>query len=100
MALEVPASDYFLLFCDTGVYKLPLLTHPDCLPRGTWALSDSNQSANQPCSTFLGASGLKNAWIIQATSPLEGRWKDWQKCHNADTFIMDYFSIREMIVLG
>lgn len=99
MALEL--FGYFLIFWDDGVYRHPLSADPqaDHLPRGTWALSQSHQPTYQPCSAFLSAARLKLAWIVQTTSVFK-RTKDWTEQLNTDTFIMDYFSIQEITVLG
>ncbi|KAI9464952.1 hypothetical protein BJY52DRAFT_1144826, partial [Lactarius psammicola] len=91
---------YFVVFRDDGVYRYPLDADPDYLPEGTWALSDSNDVAKQPCTAFLGAAQLQCAWIVQTASPLEERWKNWQKHRNADTFVMNHISIQEITTLG
>jgi hypothetical protein len=49
---------------------------------------------------FLKAALLGNAWVVQATSPEERRYKDWSKEYSADMFVMDYFSISEIAALG
>ncbi|KAI9461300.1 hypothetical protein BJY52DRAFT_1117251 [Lactarius psammicola] len=92
-------SSYFVVFRDNGVYKYPLDARPDRLPEGTWALSDSNDQAKQPCTAFLNATRQHRAWIVQTASPSEERWKDWQKYRNADTFVMNHISIQEMTAL-
>ena len=98
MALQL--DSYFLVFQDDGIHRYALDADPHLLPEVTWALSDSNENAIQPCQAFLAAAHRKIAWIVQATSPKEERSKKWQKYHNADTFIMDCFSIDEMTALG
>ncbi|KAF8261061.1 hypothetical protein EI94DRAFT_836574 [Lactarius quietus] len=65
----------------------------------TWALSGSNASTEQPCTTFLAASRLKRAWIVQTASPLETKWKRWQTQYSADTFVMDYPSVHEITAI-
>jgi hypothetical protein len=54
----------------------------------------------EPCSIFQDASKQERAWIVQTTSPLEKRYKEWAKQCNADIFVFDYFSINEMTALG
>ena len=97
MALELPC--FIIVFQDDGVYRHPLSADPDLLPQGTWALAGSHPLTDMPCSTFLHASGLQIAWIVQ-TTPLSKMPKGWQRQLNTDTFIMDYFSIQEMTALG
>ncbi|KAI9446795.1 hypothetical protein H4582DRAFT_2070118 [Lactarius indigo] len=89
--------NYFFVFQEDGVSRYPFTTDPHHLPRGTWALSDSN---NLPCPTFLEAASWGTAWIIQTASPLEQGWKKWKTQRSADIFVMDYFTIEEMTVLG
>ncbi|KAH8979221.1 hypothetical protein EDB86DRAFT_2836070 [Lactarius hatsudake] len=73
---------------------------PDSLPEHTWALSNSNENAPQPCSTFRTVSKRRTAWVIQTTSPVEKRWKNWKKYCTADMFMMNPISIEEVTVLG
>ncbi|KAH9003516.1 hypothetical protein EDB86DRAFT_2373479 [Lactarius hatsudake] len=98
VALQLP--NHILVFRDDGVLRYPLTADPHEFPEGTWALSDSNDRAKQPCNTFLGASNLRQAWIVQTSPPLEERWKTWSKYHNANMFVMDHFSIQEITALG
>ncbi|KAH9035823.1 hypothetical protein EDB84DRAFT_1210475 [Lactarius hengduanensis] len=93
-------SNHILVFRDDGVLRYPLAADPHQFPEGTWALSDSNDRAKQPCNTFLRASDLRQAWIVQTSPPLEERWKTWSKYKNADMFVMDHFSIKEITALG
>ncbi|KAH9024592.1 hypothetical protein EDB84DRAFT_1506460, partial [Lactarius hengduanensis] len=67
VALEQPK--FFILFHEGGVYRYSLNADTRYLPDGTWALSDSNDEAPQPCTTFRSASKLRTAWLIQTTSP-------------------------------
>ncbi|KAH9180197.1 hypothetical protein EDB89DRAFT_1900160 [Lactarius sanguifluus] len=92
-------SGHFFVFQEDGVSRYPLTAYPDNLPAGTWALSDSNRT-QLPCATFLEAASWGTAWIIQTTSPLEQRWQKWKTQRSADIFVMDYFPIEEMTVLG
>jgi len=98
VALERPY--YFLVFRDDGVYRHPLTADPDRLPTGTWALSDSNNETQWPCTAFLSAANEQIAWIVQTTSPLKKSWKDWSKYYNADMFVMNHISIEEITALG
>ncbi|KAH9048284.1 hypothetical protein EDB84DRAFT_299074 [Lactarius hengduanensis] len=92
-------SRYFFVFQEDGVSRYPLTADPDSLPAGTWALSDYDQT-QLPCAAFLEAASWGTAWIVQTTSPLEHRWKKWKTQRSADIFVMDYFTIEEMTVLG
>ncbi|KAI9458944.1 hypothetical protein BJY52DRAFT_407936 [Lactarius psammicola] len=99
VALQLPR--HFLVFHDNGVDIHPLdMANPDNFPRGTWALSDSNEEVRQPCSTFLGADKQEMAWIVQTTCPFEERWKEWKEQCSADVFAMDHPSINEITALG
>jgi len=42
----------------------------------------------------------KDAWIVQTTSPLEKRWKEWTKQLGANFYVMKPFSLNEMRALG
>jgi hypothetical protein len=102
VALELPHC--FLIFHDDGVniHHLNML-NTDVFPRGTWALSDSfgsHERIMEPCSIFQTASLQKRAWLVQTTSPLEKRYKDWKKQCKAEMFVMDYCSINEIMALG
>jgi hypothetical protein len=58
----------FFLFTETGASEHDLLAkNASQLPNGTWALADSSEFIEQPCSTFL-ATPLEDIWVIQATS--------------------------------
>jgi len=92
--------DRYLLFTDEGVSSHSLTAGLDVIPTDTWALSDSNDQVKEPCSAFLDASTLGHAWVMQTTSPVSTKWKDWKMYHNADMFIMGHFSIQEISVLS
>ncbi|KAH9000060.1 hypothetical protein EDB92DRAFT_460114 [Lactarius akahatsu] len=100
VALE--QRDFFILFHEGGVYRYPLNADPKYFPAGTWALSDSNgePAVAQPCSAFLTVSERKTAWLIQTTSPVETRWKNWRKTCKAGMFVMNYFSIEDITALS
>lgn len=89
VAIQVPG--YFLIFSFNGV-EIHTLDHTDynVFPAGTCVLSDSNEEVKAPCSAFLGAAKQGRAWIVQATSPLEERWREWKKQRSADIFVMDH----------
>ncbi|KAH8986501.1 hypothetical protein EDB83DRAFT_2683759 [Lactarius deliciosus] len=97
--VSLQRSSHILVFRDDGVYRHPLDAVPDYLPEGTWALSDAGRVAEKPCKVFLDAAE-DTAWIIQTTSPLETRWKEWAKQHSAVTFVMKGFSAEEITALG
>ncbi|KAH9004464.1 hypothetical protein EDB86DRAFT_1945988 [Lactarius hatsudake] len=98
VALEQP--DFFILFHEGGVYRYPLRADTRYLPEGTWVLSDSNDEAPQPCSTFKNAAKLRTVWLIQTASPLKKRWEDWVKYCDADMFVMNHVSIEEITALS
>jgi hypothetical protein len=98
VAFEV--GDYFLVFQANDVSIHPLYAHGDCLPEGSWALSDSTPTNMLPCNAFLDAASMRRTWVVQATSPLFERWKAWKKEYRAISFVMDPFSIDEMAALG
>ncbi|KAH9177660.1 hypothetical protein EDB89DRAFT_2064625 [Lactarius sanguifluus] len=98
VALEQP--EFFILFHEGGVYRYPLKADPRYLPDGTWVLSDSNDEAPKPCSTFRSAAKLRIAWLIQTSSPQMKRWEDWVKYCDADTFVMNHVSIEEITALS
>ena len=92
-------TGYIIVFQDGNVFRHPLSAEPYILPHGTWALAGSNDRVKQPCDIFLDAAEQKIAWIVQTTSPVEARYKTWQKVHQAETFVMDCFSLNEMTAL-
>ncbi|KAH9000063.1 hypothetical protein EDB92DRAFT_1789962, partial [Lactarius akahatsu] len=98
VALEQP--DFFILFHEGGIYRYPLRADTRYLPEGTWVLSDSNDEAPQPCSTFKNAAKLRTVWLIQTASPLKKRWEDWVKYCDADMFVMNHVSIEEITALS
>jgi hypothetical protein len=97
VAFEV--GDHILVFQANGVSIHPIHAQFDCIPKGSWALSDSNTQNKRPCNAFLRAAINQRTWIIQATSPLEERWKDWEKEYGATWFVMEPFSIGEIAAL-
>ncbi|KAH9022953.1 hypothetical protein EDB85DRAFT_1992850 [Lactarius pseudohatsudake] len=99
VALQVPG--HFLVFGFDGVEIHPLdQANYNVFPAGTCALSDSNEEVKAPCSAFLGAAKQGRAWIVQATSPLEERWRMWKKQRSADIFVMDHPTVDEIESLG
>ncbi|KAH9072364.1 hypothetical protein EDB83DRAFT_2289207 [Lactarius deliciosus] len=97
VALERPG--FFILFHDGGVYRYPK-ADSDFLPKSTWALTDSTGQTPEPCSAFQTASKLREAWLIQTTSPAETRWRDWHKYCTVDKFVMNPITIEEITILG
>ncbi len=67
-----------------------------------WALIDSNEQIRviMPCEPFCQASKMGLAWIVQATSPLQLRYKDWKKHCHGFKYVMECFSSEEFISLG
>jgi hypothetical protein len=98
-ALQV-FDDRFFLFTETGASQLDLLAQTASqLPNGTWALADSSEFIEQPCSAFL-ATPLRDVWVIQATSPKRSRWREWSKQREANMYVMDWFYSNELRTLG
>lgn len=64
---------------------------------GTWALSDSNQNVEPPCSAFTREPRLV---VIQATSPKEDRYKEWIKQTGGDVYWMNPWTWPEMWFVG
>ena len=92
--------NHFILFQDNSIHRHGLKDYLHDLPKGTWALADSNEHSGLPCSTFLDVTARKLAWIVQTTSPRQKIWKLWSDHHFADSFIMECFSIDEILALG
>ena len=93
-AFQIAADDIWI-FNDSEVrrYKGAVVV-PD-LPRGAWALCDSNSVLKQP-SAFM----LRNKLItIQATSPKEDHYAQWVKEKMGLRYYMDVFSEREITQL-
>ena len=98
-ALQV-FDDRLFLFTETGASEHDLLAKTASqLPDGTWALADSSEFIDQPCSAFL-ASPLQDIWVIQVTSPKRSRWHEWSKQREANTYVMDWFYSNELRTLG
>ena len=96
-------KDKFLLFQDTGVRICSFdASNGSIMPDRTWALSDSHPGPvfGPPCEAFLTAYRPSRAWVIQAASPGEARWKGWSKEHGAKMYWMDVFTVDEMNALG
>ncbi|KAH9039031.1 hypothetical protein EDB84DRAFT_1397173 [Lactarius hengduanensis] len=98
--VSLQLAPHILVFRDDGVYRHPQNAEPDCIPEGTWALSDSGHRVRQPCDVFMDAAGHYGAWVIQTTSPLEERWSEWAKQLTAVTYVMKGFSTEEITALG
>ncbi|KAH9026744.1 hypothetical protein EDB85DRAFT_161710 [Lactarius pseudohatsudake] len=98
--VSLQLAPYILVFLDDGVYRHSQEAEPDYLPEGTWALADAGRLDDKPCNAFLDAAGRHIAWIIQTTSPLEDRWRQWKKQYTAVMFVMKGFSAEEITALG
>jgi hypothetical protein len=92
-------SEVFFVFTKEGASVHPTTSRGVQFPPDTWALADSNEMINQPCGAFLMAS-LKNVWVVQASSPLKKRWREWTKQRDASIYIMEVFPSDELHVLG
>ncbi|KAH9074287.1 hypothetical protein EDB83DRAFT_2657196 [Lactarius deliciosus] len=98
--VSLQLAPYIFVFRDDGVYRHSQEPEPGCIPTGTWALSDAGRLDHTPCNAFLYAAGRHTAWVIQTTSPLETKWKQWAKQYTADMFVMNGFSAAEITALG
>src|SRR6267154_5772120 len=61
----------------------------------TWALVDSSESSRYVCTAFQGASGVKRAWFVLATSSATKHYDCLCKEHFAGVFVMDCFTREE-----
>ncbi|KAH9077651.1 hypothetical protein EDB83DRAFT_2345111 [Lactarius deliciosus] len=94
-------NENFILFQDSGVEIFETTSiYAQCIPNGTWVLTDSCDGFERPCPAFNAASKGKNAWIVQATSPHPSSWAKWHKERKADTYWMDVFPLNELNALG
>ena len=94
-------GDRFLLFQDTGVRLCDVnFSSGQIIPDGTWALADSHHHFEEPCDAFLNACKSGRAWVVQTTSPLEDKWRLWEKEYGADIFWMDVVTLDELNALG
>ncbi|KAH9003452.1 hypothetical protein EDB86DRAFT_2362458 [Lactarius hatsudake] len=98
--VSLQLAPYVIVFRDDGVYRHSQQAEPDYLPTGTWALSDAGRLDEKPCPAYKDAAGRRKAWIIQTTSPLEDRWRQWKKQYTAVMFVMQGFSAEEITALG
>lgn len=98
MALQL--EDIFVLFKDTGVQLYDAALSDLIIPTGAWLLSDACAGHELPCSSFLTASSVNEAFVVQTTSSSWDKWKAWHKEQKATTFWMEVFSSNEMTVLG
>ena len=94
-------DDKFLLFQDTGVRLCDTTSYSgQIIPEGTWALADSHTGFETPCAAFLSACKSGRAWVVQTTSPLEDKWRLWEKQHGADIYWMDVVTLDELNAFG
>ncbi|KAI0290640.1 hypothetical protein B0F90DRAFT_1784429 [Multifurca ochricompacta] len=96
-ALQI-VPECFVLFTDSGpeVYSHVSIKLPD----ETLALADSNAENPLPCHSFLRASKKHDAFIVQTSSPDQRRYKAWSKEYHAPIYVMDCFTLTELVVLG
>ena len=93
-------DDRFFLFNEASALEQDLVAKSTSkLSPGTWALTNSGEFIEQPCSAFLAAS-QKKVWIIQATSPKRYMWFEWSKERDTMHYVMDCFPPNELEVLG
>jgi hypothetical protein len=94
-------SNSILGFEKDGVTEYDtLIVNPNVLPKGTWALVDTEDPETLPCATFLAASRERLALIVQAASPQTSHFTSWIAGGCAFPYAMDAFSTLKFISLG
>jgi hypothetical protein len=90
-------DEFFYVFSKNGVERYPGNTKNwDFQFKGKlWALSDSTSGSKIPCQSFRVFSQMRYAYIVQATTPAEEWWKEWQKDCDGQHFIMGPLTVNE-----
>ena len=99
VALQFPdGEEYYALFTG-GSVTFQSARHAAPLYQGTsiWALCDSNAYTIIPHVVFQ---GKRRVQIIQTTSPKAARYKEWSKQVRAGCYVMDIWSIEEVMYLA
>jgi hypothetical protein len=97
------SPDHFFLFDQNGVTIYDVrVAGVDVFSKGanTWALTDSSDNLAMPCAPFLAAATADLAWVVQATSPKQSRYKAWTKHRHGFKYVMRGFTPDEFISLG
>ncbi|KAF8578389.1 hypothetical protein K439DRAFT_1529187 [Ramaria rubella] len=96
---------YFLFFDDDGCREIQItdtqhadLSDKPYAMRQTWILVDSNDAMEKPAEFATGK--LCNAFVVQASSPQESRWKGWIKDRQGISLVMQPWSWLEIYVAG
>ena len=104
MALEL--KDVLIVFQDDNVYEHPHSASTDVIPEGSWALSgnsvDRTGQPLQPCEALVIAAKKKITWIVHAAHPSVPSLNvyDWKEDLYAHTYVIEHFSLNEMMALG
>ena len=103
-AFQVSGYHLFVVFEASGVKVYDArIPSPNLIPEGSWALADTddfNPNHTMPCNAFLMACSLRQACVIQASSPNESLYQPWTKKRIVIEYFMDSFSKAELITLG
>ena len=72
------------------------------IPKGTWALTDSWSSSEQPCPAFMAACRARNAWLVQSSCQMQEHelWESWRKKLSIVMHELEPMSSDELIALG
>jgi len=95
--VAIQCAEFFYLFSEKGVemYNGETTAWNFQIEGKLWALSDSKPEpgSRHPCPSFQWFSQQKHAFIVQATSPAEERYKEWRKEFKGGLFIMEPFTL-------
>jgi hypothetical protein len=88
----------FVLFTDQGPTEHPG-DRPFVFPDHTWALADSNAGTVIPCFAFCNSP--PRIFVLQTTSPLVSRYKEWQKQRRGTKmYVMECITLGELKAIG
>jgi hypothetical protein len=92
-AVQFNSSFYVIFDAEGGSVRPPEMD--DERLESCWALVDSNALVIAPCACFQDSA----KFIIQASSPKEGRWKRWLKYSSGVSLITALPSVMEMAAI-
>ena len=97
MPVALQRGNFFYVFTQDGVEKHPgdTMDWNFRFEEKLWVLSDSRPESKTPCHSFQVFSRQNYAYIVQATSPAEERWKEWRKECRGMLFAMKCLSEKE-----
>jgi hypothetical protein len=85
-----------VLFDENGARKYPSsLYYHRVIPSGSWALVNSGYRLMAPGPALFG----KDIVLVQTTSPVPRRWKEWKKQHSAHLYVMQIWDTEEIEIL-